>query len=98
MADPQCIKTYYQTTMMPKVTQSMGFYYSQTPKKLHCVRTAHALRLRRPLSPDCLEAYVYMACSDLALQAAGHRPTSNSLEACIYMGGSNLALCAKGHR
>ena len=24
--------TYYQTTMMPKVPQSMGFYYDQTPK------------------------------------------------------------------
>ena len=23
---------YYQTTMMPKVPQSMGFYYSQAPK------------------------------------------------------------------
>ena len=23
----QCIKTYYQTTMMPKVPQNMGFYY-----------------------------------------------------------------------
>ena len=32
MPYPQCIKTYYQTTMMPKVPQSMGFYYSQTPK------------------------------------------------------------------
>ena len=32
MPDPQCIKTYYQTTMMPKVPQSMGFYYGQTPK------------------------------------------------------------------
>ena len=40
MPDPQCIKTYYQTTMMPKVPQSMGFYYGQTPKELHCARTA----------------------------------------------------------
>ena len=24
MLDPQCIKTYYQTTMMPEVPQSMG--------------------------------------------------------------------------
>ena len=48
MLDPQCIKTYYQTTMMPKVPQSMGFYCSQAPKWLHCARTAHALRLRRP--------------------------------------------------
>ena len=32
MADPQYIKTYYQTTMMPKVPQSMGFYYGQKPK------------------------------------------------------------------
>ena len=29
---PQCIEAYCQTTMMPKVPQSMGFYYSQTPK------------------------------------------------------------------
>ena len=32
MLDPQCIKTYYQTITMPKVPQSMGFYYGQTPK------------------------------------------------------------------
>ena len=32
MPHPQCIKTYYQTTIMPKVPQSMGFYYGQTPK------------------------------------------------------------------
>ena len=32
MPDPQCIKTNYQTTMMPKVPQSMGFYCGQTPK------------------------------------------------------------------
>ena len=30
MPNPQCIKTYYQTTMMHKVPQSMGFYYGQT--------------------------------------------------------------------
>ena len=48
MPHPQCIKTYYQTTMMPKVPQRMGFY-GQTPKWLHCARTARARRLRRPL-------------------------------------------------
>ena len=32
LPDPQCIKTHYQTTMMPKVPQSMGFYYGQMPK------------------------------------------------------------------
>ena len=32
MPFPQCIKTYYQKTMMPKVPQGMGFYYGQTPK------------------------------------------------------------------
>ena len=40
MPYPQCIKTYYQTTMMPKVPQRMGFYYGQTPKHLHYARTA----------------------------------------------------------
>ena len=50
MPDPQCIKTYYQTTMMPKVPKRMGFYYGQTPKSLHYARTARALRLRRPHS------------------------------------------------
>ena len=49
MPYPQCIKTYYQTTMMPKVPQSMGFC-GQTPKYLHCARIARALRLRRPLT------------------------------------------------
>ena len=49
MPDPQCIKIYCQTTMMPKVPQSMGFYYGQAYKQLHCARTARALRLRRPL-------------------------------------------------
>ena len=44
MPNPQCIKTYYQTTMMHKVPQSMGFYYGQTPKWLHCARTARKLR------------------------------------------------------
>ena len=32
MPDPQCINTYYQAKMMPKVPQSMGFYYGQAPK------------------------------------------------------------------
>ena len=32
MPDPQCIKIYYQTTMMPNVPQSMGFYHGHTPK------------------------------------------------------------------
>ena len=50
MPYPQCIKTYYQTTMMHKVPQSMGFYYGQTPKQLQCACTARALRLRRPLT------------------------------------------------
>ena len=40
MPYPQCIKIYYQTTIMPKVQQSMGFYYGQTSKELHCARTA----------------------------------------------------------
>ena len=31
-AYPQFIKTYYQTTMMPKVPQRMDFYYGQMPK------------------------------------------------------------------
>ena len=47
MPDPQCIKTYYQTTMMPRVAQSMGVYDGQTPKELHRARTARALRLMR---------------------------------------------------
>ena len=32
MPDPQFVKTYHQTTMMPKVPQSMGFYYNRAPK------------------------------------------------------------------
>ena len=52
LPDPQSIKTDYQTTMMPKVPQSMGFYYGQTPKQLHCARTARALRLKRPLKAE----------------------------------------------
>ena len=32
MPDPQCIKTYYQTTMMPKVPQSRLFFYGHTAK------------------------------------------------------------------
>ena len=32
MPYPQCIKTYYPTTMMPKVPQNVGFYYGHTPK------------------------------------------------------------------
>ena len=31
MPYPQYIRTYYQTTMMPKVPQSMGFYYGHPP-------------------------------------------------------------------
>ena len=32
MQDPRCIKTYYQTTMMPKIPQSISFSHGQTPK------------------------------------------------------------------
>ena len=31
MPDHQCIKTYYQKTMMPNVPQSMAFYDGQAP-------------------------------------------------------------------
>ena len=40
MPYPQYIRTYYQTTMMPKVPQGMGFYYGHTRKWSHCTRTA----------------------------------------------------------
>ena len=44
MPDPQCIKTYYQTTMMPKVPQKYGFLLQPNTQivalRAHCTRTA----------------------------------------------------------
>ena len=54
MPDPQCIKTYYQTTMMPKVPQSMGFYCGQMPKWLHYACTALKVPPRKGMSSSFL--------------------------------------------